>query len=175
MFHIIDDEETLCALAVELLATAGYQAIAYSNPVEYINYVRSGDYVSPMAIFTDIQMPEMSGYELIGNVREKFPEQRIVIVSAYDGCNKASRKKACHFLPKPYSLEKFIAMADAIVRCDKESTSVVNTMSNSLVVKSNLNAWACPLDGLDCGKKLEATRRYKYDQEWDPLFKMPDP
>ncbi len=153
MFHIIDDEESLCALAVELLKTAGYQAIAYSNPVEYVNYVRSDHYDSPMAIFTDIRMPEMSGYELIGNVREKFPEQRIVIVSAYDGYNEAPRIKHCHFLPKPYSLEKFIAMADAIVRCDKESSSVVNTSSISLMEESNLNMWTCPLDGLECGKR----------------------
>jgi FixJ family two-component response regulator len=161
IFHIIDDEENLCELAAELLGLAGYQAIAYSNPVQYIDYVHSDNYVSPVAIFTDVQMPEMSGYELIDNVREKFPEQKIVIISGYDDCNKASRTKHCHFMPKPYSLEKFIAMADAIVRCDRESTSVVNTISNSLVEKSKLNMWTCPLDGLDCGKRLQATRRYK--------------
>jgi YesN/AraC family two-component response regulator len=98
-------------------------------------------------------MPEMSGYELIGNVREKFPEQRVVVVSGCDESNEASRIKVCHFLPKPYSLKKFIAIADAIVRCDKENSSVVKTTSNSLMVKSNLNMWTCPLDYLECEKR----------------------
>jgi FixJ family two-component response regulator len=153
VFHIIDNEESLCELAVQMLKIAGYQATAYSNPVEYINYVHSNNYASPMAIFTGVRMPEMSGYELIGKVREKLPEQRIVIISGYGQCNETSRIKVCHFLPKPYSLKKFIAIADAIVRCDKTNSSVVKTTSKSLMVKSNLNMWTCPLDCLECGKR----------------------
>jgi len=151
MFHIIDDEEMLCELAVELLTSAGYKAMAYSNPIEYINYVYSDNYISPIAVFTDIRMPSMSGHELIDKVREKFPEQKMVVISGYDESNGAFRKKACHFLPKPYFPEKLIAIADALVKCDIEIP--VKSTCESLIQKSNLDLWQCPLDCLGCGNK----------------------
>ena len=120
MFHIIDDEKDLCELIVEFLKSAGYEAIAYSNPVEYLNYVYNDSYVAPIAIITDVLMPEMNGYELIDKVKVKFPEQKFVVTSGYDGEAKAFRKTSCHFLPKPFSPEELIAIVDAIEKCEKE-------------------------------------------------------
>jgi len=69
VFHIIDDEEILCELAAELISSAGFETISYTSPVDYLNYVNSDAYVVPDAIFTDIQMPGMNGYELIDKIR----------------------------------------------------------------------------------------------------------
>ena len=114
-FHIIDDEITLCELAVELITSVGFEAISYTNPVEYLNYLNSDHYVVPDGVFTDVEMPEMNGYELISEIRKKYPEQKIVVISGYSGV-EAFRRKVWQFLPKPYMPEQIIAIASAIVQ-----------------------------------------------------------
>ena len=150
MFHIIDDEIILCELAVELLTSAGHQAEAFSNPLDYIDYLHSENYVSPIAIFTDVRMPEMSGLTLIDKIHAKYPQQKIVVTSGYDEGQDAYEKKICHFLSKPYHPEKFIAIASSIVRCVDEQGSVVNATCKSLPAKTHMDAWQCPLQCTRC-------------------------
>ncbi|ATX82383.1 two-component system, NtrC family, response regulator PilR/two-component system, response regulator YesN/two-component system, NtrC family, C4-dicarboxylate transport response regulator DctD [Mariprofundus ferrinatatus] len=118
MFHVVDDNEHVRELIVELLDVAGYGGKAFSCPFEYLDYVNSDSYISPVAIITDVRMPRMNGYELIEEVREKFPNQKFVVISGYEGKDGAVRTDPCHFLSKPFNPEQLIAVADAIVRCD---------------------------------------------------------
>jgi len=119
MFHIIDDEKALCDLTVELISSAGFEATSYTSPVDYLNYVNSDDYVVPDAIFTDIQMPEMNGDELIDKIRCKFPDMKIVVVSGYSG-TETFNHMVWQYLPKPYMPEQIIAIATAIAHVAKE-------------------------------------------------------
>jgi FixJ family two-component response regulator len=120
-FHIIDDEPDLCELAVELIASAGFKAVSYTNPVEYLDYMNSDGYVVPTAIFTDVQMPEMNGYELCDEIKKKHPDQKIVVVSGYSGV-EAFKRKVWQFLPKPYMPEQIIAIVNAIVQYNAGET-----------------------------------------------------
>lgn len=110
MFHIIDDEPYLRELEVELLNTSGHQAKAYSSAIEYVEYLHSPDYIAPTAIFTDLTMPGMSGYELIDIVREKLVKQKVVIISGYSKGLANKKHKVCHFVSKPCNAEKFISL-----------------------------------------------------------------
>jgi len=121
MFHIIDDEALLCELAVEIILAAGFEAVSYTSPIEYLHYVDSNDYVEPDAIFTDIQMPEMNGYEFIDKIRCKFPDMKIVVVSGYYSATAALKHHVWRYLPKPYFPAQIIAIASEIAQyCLKE-------------------------------------------------------
>ena len=157
MFHIIDDDEDLRGIAVELLNSAGYQVIDYSNPSIYLDYVHSDDYVSPMAIITDVRMPEMSGYELVDKVREKYPDQKFVVISGYDDCDRSLRRNVCHFLPKPFTPEKLISITDSLIKCSKEGPSSAITACEDLGEEANPN-WECPLDCFECGNKGKSVK-----------------
>jgi len=133
VFHIIDDEEILCELATELISSAGFEASSYTNPVDYLNYVNSNDYVVPDAIFTDIQMPSMNGYELIDKIRSKFPDMKIVVVSGYYSATAAHRHNVWQYLPKPYMPEQIIAIATEIVQyCHEGEASSLKPQASSL-------------------------------------------
>jgi len=119
LFHIIDDEPTLCELAVELISSIGFKAVSYSDPVEYLSYMNSDAYVVPTAIFTDIQMPEMNGYDLIDKIREKYPDQKVIVVSGYSGV-EAYKRKVWQFLPKPYLPDQLIALVNDMVQYNEE-------------------------------------------------------
>jgi len=132
IFHVIDDETVLCELAVELIATAGFEAVSYTNPLDYLHYLNSRDYTVPDAIFTDIEMPGMNGYELIDKIRSRFPDMKIVVISGYCGV-EAFKRNVWHFLPKPYMPEQIIAIATAIVQYTSEE-SQASSLSRFLAV-----------------------------------------
>jgi len=131
IFHVIDDETVLCELAVELIATAGFEAVSYTNPLDYLHYLNSRDYTVPDAIFTDIEMPGMNGYELIDKIRCRFPDMKIVVISGYSGV-EAFRRNVWQFLPKPYMPEQIIAIATAIVQYTCEDESSLKPQASSL-------------------------------------------
>lgn len=57
--------------------------------------------------FLDIEMPEMNGLELSDKLREIYPDIIVIFVSAYDEymVEAMSKRKADHFLIKPYTAE----------------------------------------------------------------------
>jgi len=123
MFHVIDDDTTLSSLMVELLESDGYQAVGYSSPIEYLHFVESKYYIPPVAVITDVRMPEMSGYELIDKLRELFPKQRAVVVSGDDTGDRAANRDICHFLSKPIAPETLFDLAALITKCDQMKTA----------------------------------------------------
>lgn len=153
MFHIIDDDLHLHGLTVELLESAGFEAQSFADPVEYLHLVNSEDYTPPKALFTDIRMPQMSGYELIDRVREKYPRQKFIVLSGYDGDGvETLRKKVCHFLQKPFMPEQLISIATALDRCDIGVGELLTMdVCGGLKMRSGDKA-VCPLDCGECGK-----------------------
>lgn len=143
MFHIIDDEVALSTLMVELLESAGYQAVDFSSPVDYLNFVDSKYYLPPVAVITDVRMPEMSGYELIDRVRDKYPEQRVIVVSGDDRGDEARNREVCHFLSKPFTPEKLFSLADAITKCDNVHSSGADIKCQKLKPAFSFDSQGC--------------------------------
>jgi YesN/AraC family two-component response regulator len=57
-----------------------------------------------MYIFSDINMPGMTGLELLDKVKERFPQIKISMISAYgdtENYNKAINSGAKEFFTKP--------------------------------------------------------------------------
>ena len=146
MFHIIDDEVVLSALMVELLESAGYQAVDYSDPLEYLKFVDSNHYFPPLAIITDVRMPKMGGYELIDRVRERYPQQRVIVVSGDDIGDEARNREVCHFLTKPVSPDTLFALADAITKCEGAHASDEDIKCQKLKLTFSSDAQHCAQD-----------------------------
>jgi len=62
-------------------------------------------------LFTDIIMPEMSGYELAAEVRKKYPEMKIQLTSGYDSTIPDNNDDVIlknNLLAKPYGDVKLL-------------------------------------------------------------------
>ena len=65
----------------------------------------------PVAVLTDLQMPEMDGLELVEQIRDRFPRLPVILMTAYgseDVAIQALRAGAANYVPKK-SLAKELA------------------------------------------------------------------
>lgn len=79
---VVDDDPTVCSTVAFLLKSAGYGVSTAENGFDALLQVRKSE---PALIVSDLNMPEMSGFELLSVVRRRFPELLVVAMSgAYD-------------------------------------------------------------------------------------------
>jgi len=81
LFHIIDDQPFFCSFLEGILDSLGHESIPFTAPEDYLAYVESSEYRNPGAVFCDVKMPVMSGYELMNRTLEIQPDKRFVLMS----------------------------------------------------------------------------------------------
>ncbi len=89
-------KENLLSLHFAFSAKEALSFMATLNPMDYV------------LLLSDINMPEMSGLELLKITKEKYPYLKIMMVSAYGDLQNMSNAKqlgADDFLTKPVDFE----------------------------------------------------------------------
>ncbi len=79
---LVDDESSVRESLGMLLSAAGYEVVAATNGFDALLQLKR---TSPDVIISDLNMPEMSGFEFLSVVRRRFPQIPVVAISgAYD-------------------------------------------------------------------------------------------
>jgi signal transduction histidine kinase/ActR/RegA family two-component response regulator len=81
---VVDDEESLVRLTEEVLASLGYEPVGCIGAHEALRIFRA-DPSRFAAVLTDAIMPDMSGLELLAELRRLRPGLPAVLVSGYGG------------------------------------------------------------------------------------------
>ena len=100
---VVDDEESLARLAEEVLASLGYEPVGCVGAGEALRVFRAAPQRFD-ALLTDAIMPEMSGLELLAELRRVRPELPAILMSGYGGpdLNAAAIASGAHaVLVKP--------------------------------------------------------------------------
>lgn len=124
MFHIVDDEEAFLELLVNVTETLGHQALSFPSALHYIEYLNSDEFEKPTAVVTDIRMPGMNGYELIGYVGITHPEINFIVMSGEAKVQHEHMDKACLYLKKPFDTKTYGEALHMLARCEREGASV---------------------------------------------------
>jgi DNA-binding response OmpR family regulator len=100
---IVDDEPLIASTLSLILCNSGFEAIAFTNPLDAL---RAALLDPPEILLTDVLMPPMSGIELAIQVRERFPQCRVLLLSGQTETGDllaAANELGHHFdiLPKP--------------------------------------------------------------------------
>jgi CheY-like chemotaxis protein len=73
----------------------------------------AGEVEPPLiVILSDINMPGMDGLELLGEIKQRFPDLPVMMVTAYgddDRRRRAGELGACEFLTKPVDFDQLKA------------------------------------------------------------------
>jgi PAS domain S-box-containing protein len=102
---IVDDEESLVQLAARMLEDLGYAPVGFTSGTAALAAFRA-DPQRFDALITDERMPEMSGAELIREMRVTRDSMPVVLMSGYLG---ATQGEADVVLQKPLSRRDFAA------------------------------------------------------------------
>jgi CheY-like chemotaxis protein len=98
---IVEDEFLLRMDAVDMIASAGFEAVEASNADEAIEILEARRDIT--VVFTDIQMPgSMDGLKLARAVRGRWPPIKIVATSGLS-VGAADLPEGGRFVRKPYS------------------------------------------------------------------------
>jgi CheY-like chemotaxis protein len=77
----VDDDPDVRQIAVEILRAAGYRVVEAASPAQALEALAHEPAVE--LLFTDIMMPEMSGFELSRRAKQLHPGLRVLYTSGY--------------------------------------------------------------------------------------------
>jgi DNA-binding response OmpR family regulator len=99
---VVDDDRALRELVGTVLERAGYKVGAAASAGEAMEMILAGGY--DLAV-VDVQLPDVSGLELVGRLRARSPDLRVVIMTgdtAPETLMKAFAERADRYLTKPF-------------------------------------------------------------------------
>lgn len=88
---VIDDESYVRRVLRKYLESEGFEVTEAKSGIEGLNSYNKHPFD---LVITDIEMPEMNGFETIENLKNKFPEVNIIAMSGCFVCGSESLKKA---------------------------------------------------------------------------------
>lgn len=112
---IVDDEENVCQLLKKVLGKKGYIAYTASSAyaaMEIINAYRIN------IVITDIKMPDMSGVELLKEIKALDSSIAVILITAFatlETAVEALKMGARDYISKPFDLEEIYSSISRIV------------------------------------------------------------
>jgi PAS domain S-box-containing protein len=129
---VIDDEEIVRETLSEMLAAMEHKVTSVGGGQEAIERLKGGDHFD--MVFTDLSMPEMDGWEVAREIRRRWPEVSIALVTGYGkGTEPPSGEKSLidAVIGKPFD---FAEVREAIAQVSKEE---MNKAMQKAEVKKN--------------------------------------
>ncbi|MGE5234012.1 MAG: sigma-54-dependent transcriptional regulator [Acidobacteriota bacterium] len=105
---IVDDEEVLQDVLSALARKEGYTPIVARSGEEAL-LVAEREEID--LVLLDLMLPGMSGLEVLRQLRQRDPDQVVVVITAYssiEGAIEAMREGAFHYIPKPFKNEEVL-------------------------------------------------------------------
>jgi DNA-binding NtrC family response regulator len=101
---IVDDEPLIRDFLCEALSWKGYKVISVNNGHEALDILKR-NVIS--AVITDVQMPKMSGTDLLQKIKHISPDIPVVVITAYgtvSGAVETMKYGASDYLPSRINL-----------------------------------------------------------------------
>lgn len=98
---IVEDEKTLCESLKRVLAKDGYEVTVLDSAESALKNIEEEAYD---LVISDITLPGIDGIELLRRIKEKFPDQIVIIITAYASIETAVgalRAGAYDYIIKP--------------------------------------------------------------------------
>jgi len=116
---LIDDDINLCRVLAFQLEKKGYTVHTANNGKTGLQ--RFDEY-RPTLVITDIQMPDMTGIDVLRQIRRKDKETLIILITAYgtiENAIEACNLGATDYLTKPFSQEQLFFVIEKALNFKK--------------------------------------------------------
>ncbi len=111
---VVDDESVIREVLEKILKKGGFSVTAVGSGRLALNYLKS--YRVDLLV-TDIKMPEMSGLELLKEVKLRFPEVAIIVMTAFGdsyAIKDALLLGADEYITKPFKADELSLIIERV-------------------------------------------------------------
>jgi DNA-binding NtrC family response regulator len=111
---VVDDERNMRLSLETIMAEEGYQTVAVESAEVGLQRLEQGEF---FMVLTDARLHGMSGYEFLDQVRKRWPDVPVLVITAYATPKlavEAIKAGAIDYLAKPFAPEELIL---AVARC----------------------------------------------------------
>jgi len=112
---VVDDDKRMRESVRDLLGAYGFACIEAGDASEALRQLARQ---KPDLVLLDIQMPGMSGIDLLGRIKQEFRHLPVIMVSAdstFENATQALRKGAADFLGKPVKAESLLLSVEGVL------------------------------------------------------------
>ena len=102
---IVDDEPRLRQVMMHLMRSDGFQCIEAGNGIEALEQLEK---YPVTLVLSDLRMPRMDGFELLREIRSRYPDSAVVMITAVADVDIAVQclaVGAADYVIKPYHLD----------------------------------------------------------------------
>jgi CheY-like chemotaxis protein len=156
---IVDDEPRLRELGRHVLESQGYEVLCAEDGFEALAALKQS---LPDMIISDLQMPNMSGFEFLSVVRQRFPAIPVIVISGeFAGLSVPETVLADAFFPKggykpPELFEKISELLQVLparkkVQHSHQAAVWVNKNKGTIIVTCSHCLRTFPLVGAAAG------------------------
>jgi PAS domain S-box-containing protein len=117
---IIDDEPAIRDLLCDLIQSKGHQTVVVDNCLKGLEIFKKGNFG---IVFTDLSMPEMSGWGVVEQLKALEPEVVVVMVTGW-GTQVDNKKLKVHavdlLMAKPFEVKKFFEILNQALKIKQD-------------------------------------------------------
>lgn len=133
---LVDDEISILRSLERLLVRSGYRVFTATSGADALLRLQQD---KCQVIISDFRMPEMSGGELLANVKRLYPEAVCMVLSGYSDFQSVlqllNSGTAFRFLQKPWEDEQLLQEIEAAFRLYRHNRS--ERIRSQLMINSN--------------------------------------
>lgn len=106
---VVDDEQDNCDYLKLVLTREGYEVVTTTDPTQTVDILRGSDF---HLVILDMMMPQMSGTEVLEQIRKYDTDVAVIVATAYptvDTAVASLKAQASDYVKKPMEPEQFIS------------------------------------------------------------------
>jgi two-component system, OmpR family, response regulator MprA len=114
---VADDSETVLLMLQRRLEMEGYEVITASDGVQALARLKEAGKRKPDVILLDAMMPNMSGTEVLEELRDQGSKIPVLMISAHLDAQEPDRMRslgATDCIPKPFEWEDLIGKIEEL-------------------------------------------------------------
>jgi len=140
---IIDDEYEICESIKMILEYEEHEVEYSTDPIKGLELLAKKNFE---VLLLDIQMPQMSGFEILNTIKEKKIDINVIIITAHSSIEnaiKATKAGAFDFLEKPIDRDKLLlSLRNALsnTKLKSENKKLKNYINESENILGNSQA-----------------------------------
>ena len=113
---IVDDSQDLARVIADFLGMFEYEVTLAGDGLEALSIL---EHQPVDVIVSDIHMPNLDGFQLLGEVREHHPATPVILITGFSVCEAqkmAFERGASAFVGKPFHLKELKEVIDGVLK-----------------------------------------------------------